>query len=72
MNKKLSTIENIIPWILLLCTILYSAGEPRWFKNGRPPQYSSTLNYVGVGEGITFSDAQSAAQAVLPRKLKLP
>ena len=72
MNKESSARRKYyIQFSLLLCTILYSAGEPSWFKNGRLPQYSSTLNYVGVGEGITFSDAQSAAQAAIAAQLEV-
>ena len=72
MNKKITILrKHCIPWILLMCTTLFSAGEPRWFKNSGLPQYSTTLNYVGVGEGTTFSDAQSAAQAAISAQLEV-
>ena len=72
MNKAISAYrKNYFLCLLFAFTTIYSAGEPRWFKKGKLPQYSVDYNYVGVGEGTTFSDAQSAAQAAIAAQLEV-
>ncbi len=72
MNKAISAYrKNYFLCLLFAFTTIYSAGEPRWFKKGKLPQYSVNYNYVGVGEGTTFSDAQSAAQAAIAAQLEV-
>lgn len=70
-QRHIFLLVKYIFWYTLLITIGFSAGEPRWFKNGKLPQYSVNYNYVGVGEGETFSDAQSAAQAAIAAQLEV-
>jgi len=52
-------------------SILLASGEPRWFAMGELYQYSVKYNYVGVGEGVTFSGAQSAAQTAIAAQLEV-
>lgn len=70
-QRHLFLLVKYIFWYVLLLTLGFSAGEPRWFKKGKLPQYSVNYNYVGVGEGETFSDAQSAAQAAIAAQLEV-
>ena len=72
-NDKIgySLIPNHLLWWLLLTSFILGAGEPTWFATGELPQYSIRYNFVGVGEGTTFSTAQSAAQAAIAAQLEV-
>jgi len=48
-----------------------SAQIPRWFGQSKLPEYSATNYYTGVGEGNTFADAQSDAQAAIASQLRV-
>ena len=62
---------KIIVSSILSISLLFAAGEPTWFATGKLPQYSIRYNYVGVGEGTTFSAAQSAAQVAIAAQLEV-
>lgn len=64
-------ITNHLLWWLLLTSFVLGTGEPTWFATGELPQYSIRYNFVGVGEGTTFSTAQSAAQAAIAAQLEV-
>ena len=66
-----SLIPNHLLWWLLLTSFVLGTGEPTWFATGELPQYSIRYNFVGVGEGTTFSTAQSAAQAAIAAQLEV-
>jgi len=66
-----SLVTNHLLWWLLLTSFILGAGEPTWFATGELPQYSIRYNFVGVGEGATFSTAQSAAQAAIAAQLEV-
>jgi len=70
-RRHLFLLVKYIFWYVLFLAVGFSAGEPRWFKKGKLSQYSVIYNYVGVGEGVTFSDAQSAAQAAIAAQLEV-
>ena len=72
-NDKIgySLIPNHLLWWLLLTSFVLGTGEPTWFATGELPQYSIRYNFVGVGEGTTFSTAQSAAQAAIAAQLEV-
>ena len=69
-NRNHKIIKNLY-FFFALISFIYSSGEPSWFIKGGLPQYSVNYNYVGVGEGTTFSDAQSAAQAAIAAQLEV-
>ena len=56
---------------ILSFSLVIAAGEPRWFATGELPQYSIKFNFVGVGEGLTFSAAQSVAQTGIAAQLEV-
>lgn len=62
---------KIILFVYISISILFAGGEPKWFVEGELPQYSTAYNYMGVGEGITYSAAQSAAQTAIAAQLKV-
>jgi len=62
---------KIIISSILSFSLLFAAGEPTWFARGELRQYSIRYNFVGVGEGTTFSSAQSAAQAAIAAQLEV-
>ncbi len=62
---------KIIVSSILSISLLFAAGEPTWFATGKLPQYSIRYNFVGVGEGITFSAAQTAAQVAIAAQLEV-
>ena len=62
---------KIIVSSILSISLVFAAGEPTWFATGKLPQYSIRYNFVGVGEGTTFSTAQSAAQAAIAAQLEV-
>ena len=62
---------KIIVSSILSISLVFAAGEPTWFATGKLPQYSIRYNYVGVGEGTTFSAAQSAAQVAIAAQLEV-
>ena len=70
-QRHFNLISKYIVWFVLFISLAHGAGEPSWFKKGTLPQYSVDYNYVGVGEGTTFSDAQSAAQAAIAAQLEV-
>ena len=62
---------KIIVSSILSISLVFAAGEPTWFATGKLPQYSIRYNFVGVGEGITFSAAQTAAQVAIAAQLEV-
>ncbi len=62
---------KIIVSSILSISLVFAAGEPTWFATGKLPQYSIRYNFVGVGEGTTFSAAQSAAQVAIAAQLEV-
>ncbi len=70
-ENRYHKITKKLYFFFALISFIYSSGEPSWFIRGGLPQYSVDYNYVGVGEGTTFSDAQSAAQAAIAAQLEV-
>ena len=62
---------KIIFSTVLSLSLVFAVGEPTWFATGELPQYSIRYNFVGVGEGTTFSAAQSAAQVAIAAQLEV-
>lgn len=62
---------KIIFSTVISLSLVFAVGEPTWFATGELPQYSIRYNFVGVGEGTTFSTAQSAAQAAIAAQLEV-
>jgi len=56
---------------ILSFSLVIAAGEPKWFAAGELPQYSIKFNFIGVGEGLTFSAAQSVAQTAIAAQLEV-
>ena len=56
---------------ILSFSLVIAAGEPKWFATGELPQYSIKFNFIGVGEGLTFSAAQSVAQTAIAAQLEV-
>ena len=62
---------KIIFSTVISLSLVFAVGEPTWFATGELPQYSIRYNFVGVGEGTTFSAAQSAAQVAIAAQLEV-
>ena len=62
---------KIIFSTVISLSLVFAVGEPTWFATGELPQYSIRYNFVGVGEGITFSAAQTAAQVAIAAQLEV-
>ena len=56
---------------MLSFSLVIADGEPKWFSTGELPQYSIKFNFIGVGEGLTFSAAQSVAQTAIAAQLEV-
>ena len=56
---------------MLSFSLVIADGEPKWFSTGELPQYSIKFNFTGVGEGLTFSAAQSVAQTAIAAQLEV-
>lgn len=62
--------------ILLIITLLAAscmlpAQAPQWFTAGQVPGYSRNDNFIGLGEGGSFDEAQANAQAAIGSQLRV-
>lgn len=56
-------------FIMLSCSLF--AQVPDWYTTGELPHYSRDDYFIGLGEGASFEDAQSDAQAAIAAQLRV-